>query len=372
MPDTENPQPPPIVALAERIAADIRARRLRPGDAYPGTAETAARFRVSGTTANRALQLLAHRGVLERRQRSGTFVADPAGRDAADGATGLRRVRLLVHEDYLRTEGLLADGVLIGLQGELPRAEIRFDFLPAAGEDAHVAALVAEALRSRTPEGFVLYRSSAASQRTVAASGLPAVISGTPHPGVTGLPWIDRDQRRIGQVLTGHLLSRGCRRIVALMRDRVTAGDHVLLDAVFAAVGAAGSIAARFLPADAEIVRAAIVELLAADRTPTGLVCRSEPLAAAAVEAVAGLPRRRRPEMAVADLYRRDGPAAGLAWADSAVEPQELGRELGRMLARQSGGRGPSEESSAGVLIPVVLRPPGVGTTPGQQPTRRV
>src|SRR3984957_16744093 len=125
------PQAPRIVDLADRILADIRRKRLRPGDPYLSTAEIARLLRVSGTAANRALQLLAQRQVLERRQRRGAFIA----RGPAGGKTVVvNRVHLLVHRDYLRAEGLLADGVVLGIQGELPQAEIQFNFLPESSE----------------------------------------------------------------------------------------------------------------------------------------------------------------------------------------------------------------------------------------------
>jgi DNA-binding transcriptional regulator YhcF (GntR family) len=354
MPDAENPQPPPIVALAERIAADIRARRLRPGDAYPGTAETAARFRVSGTTANRALQLLAHRGVLERRQRSGTFVADPAGR----AAPSLRRVTLLVHREHLRTEGLLEDGVVLGLQGGLPDADIRFGFLPAAEEEEYVARLIAEAMGPAGPEGFVLYRSSVRTQRQVRDSGLPAVVNGCLHPSIEGLANIDRDQAEMGRLLVTHLLERGAERIAVLFRDRPTAGDALLLDAAMQTAGAAGldagAVMLRFLPADEQAIGAAAAAILSAAGRPVGFLCRSEPLAAGAAAAVGRRRQagRRRPPIVVADVYRRDPAAPAFPHIAAEIGPQELGRRIGLMLARQvRGDRTPAES----VRIPVKL-----------------
>src|SRR5271163_2507531 len=135
MTTTTIPQTPRIVDLADRILDDIRRKKLRPGDPYLSTAEIARLLRVSGTAANRALQLLGQRQVLERRQRRGTFIAAPA--TSSHGAS-LRRVHLVVHRDYLRTEGLLADGVVFGVQGELPQAEIQFNFLPESNEIDYV------------------------------------------------------------------------------------------------------------------------------------------------------------------------------------------------------------------------------------------
>src|SRR5262245_40056222 len=116
-----------IVDVAELILADIRRRGLRPGDAYLSTAETARWLRVSGSTTNRALQLLVQRGLITRRQRQGAVVADPADRGVE---SPLQRVHLMVREDHLRAEGLWADGMLLGLQGALPGVELQFNFRP--------------------------------------------------------------------------------------------------------------------------------------------------------------------------------------------------------------------------------------------------
>src|SRR3569833_4712801 len=102
---------PRLVEVADQIAADIRRRGLRPGDPYLRTAETARWLRVGGSTVNQALQLLAQRGVIHRRQRQGALVADPTAR--TNGAS-LKRVPIVVSEEHLRTEGQWGEGVLFG------------------------------------------------------------------------------------------------------------------------------------------------------------------------------------------------------------------------------------------------------------------
>src|SRR3954466_11480587 len=68
---------PRILELADKIADDIRKKKLKPGDPYQGTTETAEMLGVSTTAANRAMQVLVKRRLIERRQRKGTFVAVP-------------------------------------------------------------------------------------------------------------------------------------------------------------------------------------------------------------------------------------------------------------------------------------------------------
>ena len=75
--------PGPTTPKAQLIAEDVRRRILdrewRQGDRIPDEAELAVTFGAARATVNKALQLLADEGLLERRRRAGTRVAvDPA------------------------------------------------------------------------------------------------------------------------------------------------------------------------------------------------------------------------------------------------------------------------------------------------------
>lgn len=349
---------PRIVEVAEQILADIRKRKLRPGDAYLGTAETAQWLRVSGSTVNRALQLLAQRGVVQRRQRQGTIVLDP-GHERADAA--LRRVHLLVREDHLRSEGLWSDGVLLGLQGALPGVELQFNFRPESDEAEYVESLIHDVLRSRSAAGLVLIRSTVVTQRIVAASGLPAVVSGTLQPSIADLPSIDRDQQQIGVLLAEHLLAADCQRFVILLRERMAAGDHAMLDAALSTLAAHGvplaAITLRCLPTDAAAVAAEVGSLLAARPGRIGFLCRSESLAQGVQAAVQSqrLPQRQRPTIVVADVAR--GPAREIPFPciETTIAPEAWGASLGQMLNAAARGQRPEPYRQ---IIPVRLWTP--------------
>ena len=188
---------PRILELADKIAEDIRKKNLKPGDAYQGTTETAEMLGVSTTAANRAMQVLVKRRMIERRQQKGTFVAVPS---SITPSSSLRRIHLVVHENYLRTEGLLSDGIIVGMHDELPAAQMQFNFVPADNDAAQITELISEAMRSGKTEGFVLVRSSLQAQRLIAASGLPTVVHGSLHWSVSQMPWIDRDHRTGGAI----------------------------------------------------------------------------------------------------------------------------------------------------------------------------
>jgi DNA-binding LacI/PurR family transcriptional regulator/DNA-binding transcriptional regulator YhcF (GntR family) len=338
---------PTIIEVADRILADIHRRGLRPGDAYLGTAETAQWLHVGGSTVNRALQLLAQRGVVRRRQRQGTVIANLQA-DSAAGA--LRRVHIIVPEDQLRLEGLWVDGVLLGLQGSLPGVELQFNFRPLLDESEYVQALIRDVLRSQQTAGFVLIRSTVVTQRLVAASGLPAVISGTPQPSIRTLPSVDRDQRQIGILLAEHLLKQRCRRFAIFMRERLTAGDHAMLDGALATLAVAGvgldALALRCLPTDAAAIQAAASELLSGNslgrkRGRCGVLCRSEPLACGVDQAAAELElsARQRPAIVVADVAHRQSDDARYPCIEPTIAPSDWGAALGQALAATASGR---------------------------------
>ena len=349
---------PRIAQLAELIENDINSKGLKPGDPYLNATETARMLRVSTTTANRALQLLSQRSVLERRQRKGTFIAEPT---EAFRRSPLGRVRLLVHQSYLKTEGLTSDGMIVGMQEALPGVEVQFNFWPATDEVDYVNRLVGEAMRSSQTEGFVLVRSSLEAQRLIHASGLPAVISGMPQPSVRGMAWIDRDYTSVGRLLAEHLLRNGFRRIVVLMREHLFPGDYKVLDAireVLEASGVPGGVTLRCLPADRKAIKASVLDILNESTEPIGFLCRSQPWAEGAADAAEELGRNIGSEVGivVSDVYRKPTDSKlQYPYTRPLLRPEEIGAHLGRMLAAQARGE---TFSPAYEIIPVILEHP--------------
>jgi hypothetical protein len=331
-----------IVRLADELEREIRRQRFRPGDPYPDTEEVARRLGVSTSAANGALRVLAKRGVLDRRQRRGTIVAR-----LPDGVAGsaLRRVHLLVHREYLQMEGLLGDGLLIGIQGELPGVEMQFNFIPTVEAAEYANGLITEILKSREGEGVVLVRAPLPIQRAVRASGLPAVVLGSLQPSVEGLPWIDRDQGQIGELAGEYLLKRKCRRIVALFRAEMGAGDASTLDRLQGVCDASGlglsGFTLRCLSADREAIAACVRLLLLGKKRRTGFFCRSQPLADGVVAAAEslGLMVGRDVEVVVSDVYLKAGMLAPkLPYVRPLMGAEETGHRVGRMLAQQARG----------------------------------
>jgi len=73
------------VQLANAIAAQIESGRLQPGARLPGERELAEQYRVSVTSARRAVEDLRERGLARTLHGRGTFITEPpaAGRGDA-------------------------------------------------------------------------------------------------------------------------------------------------------------------------------------------------------------------------------------------------------------------------------------------------
>jgi len=328
------------IQLADTLEREILESDLAAGSPYLTTVQAAQRFRVNSQTANDALRILCKRGILLRRRKRGTTIAR-LPRELS--SCPIQCVHLLVHDEYLKTEGVLSDGMMLGLQGELPGSQFRYDFIPAVGRAPFAEQAVAEALRSKTKDGFVLVRTPLSVQRIVAGSKLPVVVYGSLQPSVAGAAWIDRDQKEIGGLLGRYLLAQGCQRIVGLFRAELSPGDFSALDELLAAMSEAGrkpsDFVLRALPADLDAIEHAAVDVLSADHRPTGLFCRGKLLADGAVRAVEGLGLRlgREVEIVIADIYGKASDSApSVPWISMSLTAEEIGQRIGRMLAQQA------------------------------------
>ncbi|MEW4564885.1 GntR family transcriptional regulator [Bremerella sp. JC770] len=334
---------PRVIQLADQLMTDIAGRGLKSGDPYLGTAEAARMLGVSTTSANRAMQLLVQRNILSRRQKRGTFIAD-----GIHGETQrtIDRVHLVVNNTYLATEGMMADGVIVGIQSVLPHAEIEFNHLPGSDDTAWVSDLIAKTARSQQAEGFVLARSSLTSQRLFQASGLPTVIFGSRFPSIQALPSIDRDHVAAGRLLTTSLVEQGARKLGVLMRSQVLPGDHPFLDSIWQTAAELGltpsDLTIRFLPTDDQAIQHATRDLLH-QHGANGLICRSQPLAESAWKTIRTSKQKKIRDtlIAVSDIYSRN--QAKLPWPTiRAIDSAEaIGAKLAETLVEQAQGNSP-------------------------------
>ena len=331
-------QTPRIMELAQQLEADIRRKQLKPGDPYLPLAEAARMLGVGSSTANRALQLLTQRGILERVQRRGTYIGS-LKRESSPGL--LKRVFMLVHRSYLRQEGLVADGVLVGIQGVLPGADVQFNFLPATDPTDYVDGLIGEILRAKEPAGIVLTKVPFVVQRAVKDSGLPSVVHGSLYPSIEEMAWVEQDNLAIARLVVDYAMAHDCAHVCALTREVMFPGDNVVLRELGRLMGEAGykadSFSIEHLPEDRNAIVAEVVQIVNRHPTDLCLLCRSEAKAEAAAAVIERLKLkgRRRPRLIVSGLYQR--PAGGYAfpYVFPAMRPEEIGAAIGRLLAVQ-------------------------------------
>jgi len=330
---------PPVIELVERVEEDISKRQLKPGDPYLNTARVASMLRVNTAVANRVMQALVKRRVIERKQRTGTFVARNFGQLESGP---IDRLHFLVQQDYLKTEGLMADGVLLGVQGELPTARLQFDFCSPHTDESLLDRIVQDSLKGAHRDAFVLVRASLAAQRILAGSGLPTVVYGSVYPSVEELPSLDRDHTKIGRLCVDHLVACGCRSLLVLSREHVLPGDHPFLRSTREQAGChkIAVIDELFLPVDTALIIKSVELCLARRKSgPVGIVARSEPLAMAADLAMRELGRRHGKDyfMVVSDIYRKSqSQKRNWPYIDTEITPEQIGELLGRMLLRRA------------------------------------
>ncbi|MCA9021313.1 MAG: hypothetical protein KDA74_14285, partial [Planctomycetaceae bacterium] len=175
-------------------------------------------------------------------------------------------------------------------------------------------------------------------------SGLPTVVNGVLQPSITGLAQIDRDQSQIGSLLFQELQRQKCQRVLVVLRDQVTSGDHVMLDAVQREMCQAGfgldQLMVRCLPADDRAIQVSALDVLQQSTGKLGILCRSEPAAQAIDSALNELKRSkaRRPAVVVADRFARDTTPCPFPHIQASLSPVEYGQEIGKMLLRQVNG----------------------------------
>jgi GntR family transcriptional regulator, arabinose operon transcriptional repressor len=344
---------PKIIDLADRLLADIHTRKLQPGDRYMTTAAASKMLGVGNGIANRALQLLERRHVIVRQQRRGAFIA---GMPKPGSSAPLRRVHFLVHQNYLNTEGVGNDLVLLGMQEALPGVHVQISFLPTSNATEFVADLIDQSLTAKARDGFILVRVPYEVQQLVSDRGVPGVVYGALYANVKRLTRFDRDMTAVGRLAIEYLLSKGHRKIAQLSRQQALPGDHDTMDAIRQHMGEKGLLASaiteRFLPSSPEIYKAEIRRLLEAAEPSTGFICRSRQMADSVAEVVEeyGLRLYRDLDVVVCDYYLLPTQKPQYVFPRPVYSSEEQGRRIAQLLLAQSLNKTVVDE-----IIPVEL-----------------
>lgn len=260
----------------QSIAAQL-AQALRQGIAdgtwamaLPGERQLAVHYRVSRKTVRKALAELRAGGELQTAGSRGSVVAAPRGRRRPVNP----RIALLLPEPLEGSRPFTALWVnrLMALLQEMGHPLQIFHGTKFFGADAGRS--LARLTAANSARCWLLARSNRPLQAWFAASGLPAIIAGSAHPGVA-LPSVDIDHRALCRHAANLLLRHGHRRL-ALILEKGGYGGDVESEEGFREGVTAGAAGAEALVRSAERSAPSILRelrhLLARPQPPTGLL----------------------------------------------------------------------------------------------------
>jgi DNA-binding LacI/PurR family transcriptional regulator len=215
--------PASFQTLPVQVAAVLR-EEITAGEwphALPSERKLAGRLRVGRRTIRAALTILRKEGCLATQPRRSSATLKPV---VVHRNPARLKVALLLPgpiETMRHLTALWVHFLMTALQAEGSELEVfhgRRFFGSASGRSLQRLVIENPACC------WVLGRSSLAMQRWFAAEGVPAVVAGGVHPGVS-LPSVDVDHRALGRHVAGVLARRGHRGVVSFLGPTRQIGD---------------------------------------------------------------------------------------------------------------------------------------------------
>jgi DNA-binding LacI/PurR family transcriptional regulator len=349
--------------LAVRLEGEMVARNLEAGARFYTDRALVSRFGISLLTARQAVDQLVARGLLARRQGSGTYVT-AAARRLVDAS----RAEAVVFSGWgpaalSGSEAMYFRDVFAGMREEAAARgmQLLFDD-PAWRTPEHIAA----AVRSLRLRGALILVGSGNRARAALfqAGGLPVL---SVNEEIPGLPQVRPDDREGARRGTAHLIALGHRRLVHLNSGEATchwrevragylaalkeAGLGARDNPVLIAAAGCGSVAAGF---------EAMGQALARGAAASAVFAGNDLMAIGAIQRLHAAGRRVPDELSVLGF---DGIEAGEfcvpPLSTMAVDRQLLGRRSVGLLL----------DGGTPDLVPVALLDRGtLARAPGRQP----
>lgn len=190
---------PKYQALAQLFTQRIRSGELQPGDRLPSFTQMRAQFGATPATVERLYAQLEREKLIERRHRSGVFVADAQSAKTLTGTIGFIALHFSNRLLHPYNHHLLQ-----GIQQEARQAGVQIMLLDACDIAAN---------RDKI-DGLLIYEHAYSDKSRYLESGLPCVslVAGNPE-----LPSVVADDLDGGRSATRHLLELGHCRIACLM-----------------------------------------------------------------------------------------------------------------------------------------------------------
>ena len=336
--------------LARRIQQDIREGRF-PDGRLPREVDLVQSLGVSRRMVNRALTLLAERGVLTRIKRKGTFVA---GFERPVELSGQVGVMLPRQEHFF---GPLGDAIV----RELTRRGLFAVALESPSHGMQPAELDRSVTAVRhllsSPVRGVLYYAGDYSRPTVldrrrgiVSVALVSYVADAPPPGSAVLT----DFGAAAYIATCHLLAKGHRRVAALSYlpgefERMPPAAQDRTPPVAFRKGYLRAMRGAGLAAEAELIEARrgfeegkelVRKALGRSRRPTGLVCIADNRAAGAMRVAYEMGIKLPEELAVVGLYNTPWCEETLVPLTSvSLEEDQIARKAVELIASGRPGR---------------------------------
>lgn len=266
----------PFLSIAAQAAKALREEVNRSsGGPLPSERELTQRLQVSRRTIRKALAILRREGVVRLARRRSIAVPVKSGSGAAPTET---LVGLLLPEplENARPFTTLWINQLAAL---LQESGSRLEIIP--GEKYYgnrSGRTLRNLVTSRPMRCWVLARSNRPLQQWFCDSGVPTVVAGTAHPGIT-LPSVDTDHMALGRHAAAQLIRRGHTRLGLFLEKFQHGGDAETAQGFRQALGSAAGMREPTVSRVERTPQAVIAEvqrLLALRFPPTGLLlCNS-------------------------------------------------------------------------------------------------
>jgi DNA-binding LacI/PurR family transcriptional regulator len=190
---------PKYQTLAQLFAQRIRSGELQPGDRLPSFTQMRAQYGATPATVERLYSQLEREKLIERRHRSGVFVADAQSARMLTGTIGF--VALHFSNRLLHPYN---HHLLQGIQQEVRQAGVQIMLLDACDIAANREKI----------DGLLIYEHGHTDEATYQQQGLPCVSLVLQKKGI---PSVVADDFDGGYCATQHLLELGHERIACLM-----------------------------------------------------------------------------------------------------------------------------------------------------------
>lgn len=339
---------------AEKLERHIRACGLKAGDRYITTEEAGKLLGMSIVIAQRAMALLARRNILERRPKAGTFIGAGIGVDIQTS-----NIHFFSPEQSRTDNEVQANywEQINGMRSVLGQLSAHFHFVP--NQDlGYVQHIVRQTSAAGLLNGAVLILPSREMRAFFNQSGIPTVVEGGVEADLGNLCWIQWDQTRVGRLLAQYLLHRGHRRLVTVMRDLWSIGEHLLHDSINEVLTEenlpSNTLRMRSAPSEKEAITELARGFFREENPPTGFICRNEFQADCIAEAAreAGVEK----QVDITHCNASSNPAQNrYTCAVPEITVFEFGKMAGEMFQHLMANQMPEPR---GHLIPVRLKTP--------------